>query len=309
MRRSYLSHSMYVQAVARLRNCLIQGDHRDSPVTAISQLALIDSYQQRFNAGALPPPFRSTGFSVFSQHEEDGLLLYIFALVGTETRTAIELCAGNGMECNAANLLIHHRWTGLLCDGDEHNVRQGRSFYSEQRTTRYWPPAFVHDWITRENVNELVSNAGLPRGIDLLSLDIDGMDYWVWEALDVVEPRVVVLEFNHLWGHEEAVTVPYDPHFKATFTQYGSDYAGGSLPAFVTLGKRKGYRLVGTNAYATNAFFLREDIEHPWLPEIPASTCFDHPRARFGMRSRLPLVREKEWTRVEVYPDDSPPAI
>lgn len=298
LKKLRLPGSGYVDTAVRLGERLIQRDLQESSATAIGQLALIESYQRRFHAGAPPPPFRSTGFSVFSQHEEDGLLLYLFALLGTENRVAVELCAGDGIECNSANLLIHHRWTGVLCDGNEDNVRRGRAYYSRGRTTRYWPPSIVQAWITRETVNEVVAKAGCSGAIDLLSLDIDGMDYWVWEALDIIEPRVVVLEFNHLWGPDEAVSVPYAADFKATFTRQGSDYAGASLAAFVSLGKRKGYKLVGTNAFATNAFFVRQDLEHPWLPEIPTNACFDHPRARFGMQSRLPLVRDREWVQV-----------
>ena len=84
----------------------------------------------------------------------------------------------------------------------------------------------------------------------------------------------------------------------AEFTQYGSDYAGASLKAFVKLGKKKGYRLVGTNAIATNAFFIQNDIACDWLPEIDVSTCFDHPRAQFGMKHRLPGVINKEWMEI-----------
>jgi hypothetical protein len=81
-------------------------------------------------------------------------------------------------------------------------------------------------------------------------------------------------------------------------TFYGSDYAGASLLAFVKLAKEKGCRLVGTNGIATNAFFIREDISHSWLPEIEPSICFNHPRTQWGMKYRLPSVKDKQWIEV-----------
>ena len=113
-----------------------------------------------------------------------------------------------------------------------------------------------------------------------------------------MSPRVVVLEFNHLWGPEVSVTTPYRDDFVGEFTKYGSDYAGASLAAFIKLGKRKGYRFVGTNEVATNAFFVRNEIECDWLPEVDPATCFGHPRAQFGMQERLPAVKDKEWVAI-----------
>lgn len=225
------------------------------PVSALDQLGLIILYKYyQLQKNAYPLHFKEVGFSNYSQHEEDGILLYIFALIGTTNKKCVEVCAGDGLECNTANLIIHHRWVGLLLDGDESNIQKAKSFYHNHPDTRYWPPKIVHAWITKSNVNDLIQENHFQGELDLLSLDIDGNDYWLLKELNVINPRVIVLEINHLWGDREAVTVPYDDHFQAEFTEYGSDYAGASLPAFVKLCKEKGYRLVGTNAIATNAF-------------------------------------------------------
>lgn len=270
----------------------------EHPAGDASQKVLEQLYQQRFFAQAAPPRFRDTGLQIHSQHEEDGLLLYIFSLLGAPHKTCVEMCAGNGIECNTANLILHHRWNGLLFDGDAQNVAAGQEFYARHPATRHWPPTFRREWITRSNINTLITGAGFAGEIGLFSLDVDGVDYWLWEALEAVQPRVVVLEFNHLWGPDRAVTVPYADDFKAEITRYGSDYAGASLAAFVKLARRKNYRLVGTNAIATNAFFVRNDLPHPWLPEISPQECFDHPRARFGREQRWPLIRDKSWQEV-----------
>src|ERR1700677_3248184 len=99
--------------------------------SAPAQLALMQAYQQRYLAGQQPPRFRDAGFGLYSQHEEDGLLLWIFALLGASNRSCVEMCAGNGRESNTANLILNHRWSGLLFDGDKANVSTGRAFYSK----------------------------------------------------------------------------------------------------------------------------------------------------------------------------------
>lgn len=275
----------------------LQDSLKAAPRT-VEQLALVALYRQQFQQGLPPYRFQDVGFSVHSQHEEDGILLYIFALIGTTDKRCVELCAGTGIECNTANLIVNHKWVGLLVDGDEHNVATGRAFYGRHHNTRVWPPRFLREWVTRGNVNGIVSGNGFTGDIDLLSIDVDGVDYWLWDAIDSISPRVVVTEINHLWGPERSVTVPYRDDFVGGFTEHGSDYAGASLAAFVKLGRRKGYRLVGTNAFATNAFFLRNDIRCAWLPEVEPRTCFGHPRARFGIEVRHAKIRDREWQDV-----------
>lgn len=265
---------------------------------AIIQKNLMVSYKLLSKDNNHRLNFSDIGFQCYSQHEEDGILLFVFSLIGTTNKKAVEICAGNGIECNTANLIINHRWLALLVDGVVKNTEAAKAFYSKNSNSMYWPPTITNEWITRDNVNEIIKSAGFQGEIDLLSLDIDGNDYWIWKAIDVINPRVVVLEYNHLAGPDRVITVPYDPYFKAEFTQYGSDYAGASLSAFVSLGKEKGYRLVGTNAISTNAVFIRNNIDHDWLPEISTRECFNHPRAQFGMTVRWKGVEKKKWQTI-----------
>jgi len=290
--------------VAKIRDYLFlpvqqklqSGISSPAPVTAQKVLSVL--YKQQYHLKCPSSTLKDSGFRVHSQHDEDGILLFIFSLVGTTNKRCVEICAGDGIECNTANLIINHRWIGLLCDGKEQNIEEARQFYSTNPETKYWPPTIIKEWITKDNVNRVLQDNCFTGEIDLLSLDIDGIDYWLWKEISCISPRVVVLEFNHLWGPDASVTVPYRDDFVAEFTQYGSDYAGASLKAFVKLGKKKDYRLVGTNAIATNAFFVRNDIVCDWLGEIDVSTCFDHPRAQFGMKHRLSKVKNKKWVNV-----------
>jgi hypothetical protein len=271
------------------------------PPNTAAQLQLQLVYRQLLASGTPLPALDDVGFKVFSQADEDGILLFLFSILGTVNKKCVEICAGHGMECNTANLIIHHGWTGLLVDGNPDLVQQGKAFYQSHGATFIYPPTFVASWITRNNVNDLVRTNGFEGEIDLLSLDIDGVDYWIWQALDAVSPRVVVLEYQDIIGPERALSVPYADDFNAykyPTTQGMPNFCGASLTAFTKLARRKGYRLVGCNRYGFNAFFVREDLGQKALPEVPVSECFKHPKVLWGMKHRWPLVKDLPWAEV-----------
>jgi hypothetical protein len=240
------------------------------------QMLLVAQWTQQVRTPGAPRlTLSDVEFRTFSQNGEDGALLYIFSLIGTTNRQVVEICAGNGVECNAANLLITHGWKGLLVDGDERNVTFAREMYRLFQDTFIRPPAIASSWVTAENVNDLIASHGFSGEIDLLSLDIDGIDYWLWKAITIVQPRVVVLEYNGVWKAEHAVTVPYDPKFAldSSRTPY---YCGASLGAFAKLGRTLGYRFVGAPRSEINAFFVRNDVGLDVLPEVDLRTGLTH---------------------------------
>jgi hypothetical protein len=116
--------------------------------------------------------------------------------------------------------------------------------------------------------------------IDLLLIDIDGVDLWLWDQLTVLEPRVVVVEYSHVWGPHRSVSVPKDAAFRAG-QAIDPTYCSASLAAYVAVGRRKGYRLVAVNGRRFNAFFVRDDVAPDELPELPAEAAFANPRT-FG---------------------------
>ena len=269
--------------------------------SAVEQMQLRLQYQALAAAGGPLPAIGDVGFKAYSQTDEDGILLYLFALIGTTNKRAVEMCAADGIECNAANLIVNHGWHGYLFDGGSDNVARGRWYYRHHPATYVYPPVFRHSWITRDNVNELVRDAGAVGEIDLFSLDMDGVDYWIWEALDAANPRVVVLEYQDILGPDRALTVPYADDFRAAADAVSGgqiNYCGASLPAFVKLGRRKGYRLVGVNRLGYNAFFVRNDLGERHLPEIDARTCFGHPKVVAGMAERYATVAALPWVDV-----------
>jgi hypothetical protein len=202
-----------------------------------------------------PERLTASRFRLLSQNQEDGILWALFKQIGVTTKRFVELGSG-ASGGNAAMLAGEFGWTGLLVEGDGGKIEYaGRRF---PRTTA------VCAWITPESVNQLLEQHGYAGEVDLLSVDIDGNDYWVWQAITVCSARVVMLEYNSMFGPERAVTVPYDPKFSRKDHRFC--YYGASLGAMTRLSTAKGYRLVAVEPTGVNAFFLRDDV----APEIPA---------------------------------------
>jgi hypothetical protein len=234
-----------------------------------TQLLLMLKYRDLAREGKPLPTFHEAAFHHFSQNGEDGILLLLFAVLGTTNCRCVEICAGDCIECNTANFIVNYGWRGLMVDGSAQNIARGRDFYSKRRDgLRFLPPTMVQAWITRDNINGLLSQHLFCGEIDLLSLDIDGNDYWIWESIDVIQPRIIVAEYDQSMGNHSAVTVPY----REDFVWDGKSNVGASLPAMVKLGKTKGYRLVGTDTYGINAFFVRNGIGEQLFPEVSAAS-------------------------------------
>lgn len=195
-------------------------------------------------------------FKVFSQWGEDGIIQYLISKVPIVNRVFIEFGVEDYAESNTRFLMMNNNWQGLVIDGSERHIStiKAADYYWRFNLTG------VAAFITRENINKLILGAGLQGDIGILSVDIDGNDYWVWEAIDVVSPRIVICEYNAVFGAVEAVVVPYDPKFNRTRAHYSNLYCGASLKALCLLAERKGYVYVGANSAGTNAFFVRKDV-------------------------------------------------
>ena len=280
-----------------------QNNEAVATATQGTQILLTMAYRERAERGAALPSFDDVEFKVYSQNGEDGILLHLFSLLGSPTKKAVEICAGGGIECNAANLIINRGWRGLLVDGDKIQIDRCRNFYLGGSNTSWYPPHIVEAWVTTDNVNELIQEHGFAGEIDLLSLDLDGIDYWIWKAIGCIQPRVIVAEYNWTWGPEASMTVPYDPEFALSPRGGGSwsdnIYFGASLNALVKLAREKGYRLVGCERWGFNAFFVRESIGEEYFPEISPFECFESPVMR--MRWNPEFLNEhqsREWISV-----------
>ena len=223
---------------------------------------------------------------MYSQSGEDGSLARLFDRIGVTNRFFVEFGAKDGVDLsNTANLRLHRGWTGLLMDGDPADRCPGVFALPADETAARVRAEIV----TRENINELLTRYGVPNNFDLLSIDIDGNDYWVWKALESYRPRVVLIEYNIFFHLEERKTIPYDP----AHVWDESAFHGASLAALRELGREKGYELVYTDSYAPNAFFvLKSELPKEWDPVASERV------ARWGEFSDRPDPLGRSWLAV-----------
>lgn len=195
-------------------------------------------------------------FKVFSQWGEDGIIQYLVNRIPIAKECFVEFGVENYLESNTRFLLTNNNWKGLVLDGSRSHVQFIR------RDSIYWKHDLtaVQKFVTRENINDTLASHGFEGDVGLLSIDIDGNDYWIWDSIEAISPRIVICEYNNVFGPSAAVTIPYDAAFVRTEAHFSNLYFGASLAALCHLGKRKGYCFVGSNSAGTNAFFVRQDL-------------------------------------------------
>jgi hypothetical protein len=217
------------------------------------------------------------GFKVYSQHDEDGIIQEIFRRIGSTSRTFVEFGVETGVEGNTVKLLVEG-WRGLWIEANPQACAAITANFTEVLNDRRL--TLRQSFVTAENINALVERAGFKGEIDLISIDIDFNDYWIWKAIDVVSPRVVAIEYNAGLRPPMSLTVPYRPNHSGG----GTNFFGASLEALVRLGRQKGYRMVGCNISGSNAFFVREDLcgDH-FLQPPTAEEHYEPPRHFFSL--------------------------
>jgi hypothetical protein len=199
---------------------------------------------------------RKAEFRVFSQWGEDGIIQYLVNHVEIERKLFVEFGVENYTESNTRFLLTNNFWSGLVIDGSAENVQYIKS------DNIYWACNLKadHSFITTENINDIIRRNGISGDIGLLSVDIDGNDYWVWDAIDCVTPRIVICEYNSHFGPTAKVTTPYAPDFVRDRAHFSKIYYGASISALTDLATRRGYSLVASNSVGNNIFFVRNDL-------------------------------------------------
>ena len=217
-----------------------------------------------------------TEFKVFSQFGDDGILQYLIhhLQIAPQHRKFVEFGVENYEESNTRFLLMNNNWRGLVIDGAKTNIDYIHA------SPYFWK----HDlsamaaFIDTDNINSLISNTDISGEIGILSIDIDGNDYWVWEKINVVNPIIVVAEYNGVFGYKDAVSIPYDPTFRRTVAHYSNLYWGCSLAALNQLAINKGYVFVGCNSAGNNAYFIRQDRMLSILPSPSLEAGFVDPK-------------------------------
>jgi hypothetical protein len=209
-------------------------------------------------------------FSISSQWGEDGIIEWIVNKLNNIPKTFVEFGVENYIESNTRFLLQNRNWKGLVIDGSTKNI------LDVKKSPIYWKHNLtaVSSFITRENINSLLTSNGFSGEIGILSIDIDGNDYWVWEAIDVVSPQLLIIEYNACLGDLIPLTIPYDKDFVRSKKHYSNLYYGASIAAIKHLAAIKGYELIGSNSAGSNAFFIRADVASELLLSISDTQAF-----------------------------------
>jgi hypothetical protein len=197
------------------------------------------------------------GFKVYSQNDEDGIIDEIFNRIGETNRTFVEFGVENGLECNS-HYLLHKGWKGLWIEGNERAVKEIAVLF--EKPIKSGRLTVVNGFIRKNNINQLIEmgmgGGGILGDVDMLCIDIDGNDYWVWQEIKCINPRVVVIEYNAKFPPNFEWIMEYNDNHM----WQGDDEQGASLKALELLGRKLGYQLVGTNVSGVNAFFVRMDL-------------------------------------------------
>ncbi len=193
-------------------------------------------------------------FKVFSQWGDDGIMQFLIDYLQIENKIFIEFGVEDYLESNTRFILINNCWKGLVMDGSALKVNQIKC------SDLFWQYQLdaICCFITKDNINELILGYLNKQTLGILVIDVDGNDYWIWEAIDT-KPTLVVVEYNSLLGFDRAISIPYNSNFVRNNAHFSNLYYGASLPALCQLANKKGYTLVGCNSNGNNAYFVRND--------------------------------------------------
>jgi hypothetical protein len=197
-------------------------------------------------------------FKVYSQSGEDGIIQYLISKIPNIPNKFIEFGVENYLESNTRFLILNNYWTGLIIDGDKNNIEFIKSdpiYWRSQLTA-------INSFVTKDNINDLIESNNFSGEVGILSVDVDGNDYWIWDSITVCNPSIVIVEYNSFFGLENAVTIPYVENFVRSEAHHSLIYYGASIKAFELLGEKKGYELVFTNKAGNNLFFVNKKYKN-----------------------------------------------
>ena len=250
-------------------------------------LSLLENFQGKQSSKIIDYEFQ-----VFSQWGEDGIISYLVNNVDIENNFFIEFGVENYLESNTRFLLKKFNWSGLIIDSSQKNI----DYIKKDKI--YWQHNInaLCEFVSRENINKIFLENVSQKNIGLLSIDIDGNDYWVWKAITTIDPSIVVIEYNSILGNSKNYTVPYSKNFERNKAHYSNLYYGASLPALVKLGKEKGYALVTCNSAGNNAFFVKKNLLNDKVKELSIKEAFQERKFREsrGKNNKLTFLNSTE---------------
>jgi hypothetical protein len=223
-----------------------------------------------------PSSLAEVEFRVHSQFGDDGILQWLVARLPLLPKRFIEFGVEDYTEANTRFLMVNNGWRGLVMDGSRANMTR------LQRRPWFWRhelearPCFV----TRENVDGEIARWAHGEPVGLLHIDVDGNDYWLWEAVRSIEPGVVVMEYNAVFGNVRTITIPYRADFRRLVAHHSGQYFGASLAALTRLAHAKGYALIGSNSAGNNAYFVRRELLDDNVREMSVAEAYARPAFR-----------------------------
>jgi len=203
--------------------------------------------------------FKNLEFRVFSQFGDDGIIQWLVDSLNITNKIFVEFGVEDYRESNTRFLMMNNNWSGFVMDGCIENINRLKSQYY------YWQYDLSAQavFITKDNINLLIESKNLPKDIGILCIDLDGNDYYIWKALNVILPIIVIIEYNSLFGIDRPISIIYDDKFVRNNAHCSNLFWGASLLSFNILAKEKGYSFVGCNSAGNNAFFVRNDKLNP----------------------------------------------
>tara|TARA_B100000989_G_C19510468_1_gene458759 strand:- start:881 stop:1849 length:969 start_codon:yes stop_codon:yes gene_type:complete len=201
--------------------------------------------------------FKEVEFSVFSQFGEDGIISWIIEKIPEIKKVFVEIGTQDYWESNTRFLLKSKNWKGYIIDNSKKSINKIKT----QRI--YWQHNLkaIEFFVKKENINLLIAKNIKEKNIGLLSIDIDGNDYWVLNEINGLSPAIIVCEFNSIFGDLHKISVPYDENFDRNKAHFSNMYFGASINAFITMLKKKGYKFLGTSSTGINAFFVNDEFK------------------------------------------------
>jgi hypothetical protein len=253
-----------INMIRKIRKKILNHINLDSKIKSLERVVTYESDIQKMLLGKILiekmlskgvlDNIQESEFKVFSQWGDDGIIQYIINNIDIPNKTFVEFGVENYTEANTRFLLTNNNWSGLIIDSSKEAMEQVRDsgLYPRYDLTA------IQAFVDTENINDLIATR-FKGEIGLLHIDIDGNDYWIWKAITIISPIIVIMEYNSAFGINRPITVPYDKDFDRTKKHYSNIYYGSSLLSLCDLAEEKGYIFIGTNSCGGNSYFIRKD--------------------------------------------------
>ena len=270
----------------------INADWEDKSLIMQAKILMASDYWRESGSNF---ELNSKEYRIYSQWGDDGIIQYLVHKLNIENKKFIEFGVGNYFESNTHFLLVNNNWSGYVIDGSPKcmDIVKNSSFF--WRYDLKLKTAFID----KDNINNLLRESNFSN-IGLLHIDLDGNDYWVLDAIDIIKynPDILILEYNSNFGAERQITIPYNPLFNCIDEHHSGQYFGASLAALNSLALDKGYYFIGCNLAGNNAYFIRDKYQSVIKP-VDVSKGFISSRARDERDSKGNLLFSSRESSIE----------